>query len=36
VRYVFLVDVAMPYMNYPQCGDCVFSASFLRVCNVDS
>ena len=29
-RYVFLVYVAMLYMNYPRCGDCAFSANFLR------
>ena len=31
-RYVFLVYVAMLYMNYPRCGDCAFSASFVREC----
>ena len=31
-RYVFLVHVAMLYMNYPRCGDCAFSASFVREC----
>ena len=36
-RYLFLVYVAMLYMNYyPQGGDCAFSASFLRVCTVVS
>ena len=24
--------VAMLYMNYPRCGDCAFSTSFLREC----
>ena len=24
--------VAMLYMNYPRCGDCAFSASFIREC----
>ena len=23
----------MLYMNYPRCGDCVFSASFVEECN---
>ena len=23
----------MLYMNYPRCGDCVFSASFVKECN---
>ena len=31
-RYVFLVYVATLYMNYPRCGDCAFSASFVREC----
>ena len=31
-RYVFLVYVAMLYMNYPLCRDCAFSASFVREC----
>ena len=31
-RYVFLVYVEMLYMNYPRCGDCAFSASFVREC----
>ena len=31
-RYVFLVCVAMLYMNYPRCGYCAFSASFVREC----
>ena len=31
-RYVFLVYVAMLYMNYPRCGDCAFSASLVREC----
>ena len=31
-RYVFLVYVAMLYMNYLRCGDCAFSASFVRQC----
>ena len=24
--------VAMLYMNYPRCGDCAFSTSFVREC----
>ena len=31
-KYAFLVYVAMLYMNYPRCGDCAFSANFLREC----
>ena len=31
-RYIFLLYVAILYMNYPRCGDCVFSAKFLRGC----
>ena len=31
-RYVFLIYVATLYMNYPRCGDCAFSASFVREC----
>ena len=31
-RYIFLVYVATLYMNYPRCGDCAFSASFVREC----
>ena len=30
--YVFLVYITMLYMNYPRCGDCAFSASFVREC----
>ena len=30
VRYVFLVHVAMLYINYRLCGDCAFWASFVR------
>ena len=33
MRYVFLVHVAMLYMNYPRCGDYALSASFVRECN---
>ena len=29
-RYVFLAYVAMLYVNYPRCGDCAFSVSFVR------
>ena len=32
-RYVFLVYVAMLYMNYSLCEDCAFSASFVRACS---
>ena len=32
-RYVFLVYVEMLYMNYPRCGDCAFSARFVRECS---
>ena len=32
-RYVFVVYVAMLYMNYPRCGDCAFSASLVRECS---
>ena len=28
-RYVCLVYVVMLYINYPQCGDCAFSARFV-------
>ena len=28
-RYIFLVYVAVLYMNYPRCGDCAFSTSFV-------
>ena len=31
-RYVFLVDVAMLYINYPPRRDCAFSAGFVREC----
>ena len=33
-RYVFLVYVAIMYMNYPRCRDCEFLASFIRECTV--
>ena len=33
-RYLFLVYVAIMYMNYPRCGDCEFLASFVRECTV--
>ena len=33
-RYVFLVYVAIMYMNYPRCWDCEFLASFIRECTV--
>ena len=32
-RYAFLVYVAMLFVIYPRCGDCAFSASFLRECS---
>ena len=35
-RFVFLVYVVMLYINYPRCGDCAFSASFVRECTVVS
>ena len=31
-QYTFKCYVAMLYMNYPQCGDWAFSASFVREC----
>ena len=31
-RSVFLVYVGMLNTNYPQCGDCTFSTSFVREC----
>ena len=31
-RYALLVYVSTLYMNYPRCGDCAFSASFVREC----
>ena len=33
--YVFhvIIYVAVFYMNYPQCGDCALSASFVKECS---
>ena len=28
-----IIYVAVFYMNYPQCGDCTLSASFVRECS---
>ena len=28
-----IICVAMLYINYPRCGDCASSASFIRECN---
>ena len=33
-RYIFLVYVAVLYMNYPRCGNRAFSASFVRKTSV--
>ena len=34
--YVFheIIYFAMLYMNYPRCGDCAFSASFISECTL--
>ena len=28
-----IIYVAVFYMNYPQCGDCALSASFVKECS---
>ena len=28
-----MISVAVLYMNYPQCGDCALSASFIKECS---
>ena len=30
--FYVIIYVAMLYKNYPRCGDCAFSASFVREC----
>ena len=32
VVFHVIIFAAMLYMNYPRCGDCAFSASFVREC----
>ena len=32
VVFRVIIFTAMLYMNYPRCGDCAFSASFVREC----
>ena len=29
-----IIYVGVLYMNYPQCGDCALSASFVKECSV--